>query len=306
MIEKIFAVVTRFANKHNLRNTAIGERLVPIYQRFQWFTMSRAPFVPGSVLAEAQRNSYLAENAERIERVAATLADEKSKNTYLGLTKYRQTGLKKDFPAKYYSRKKYLVRELRFGKDEVFIDCGAFNGNTIDDFIKHCGEYRAVIAFEPDLRNFQKLKKKYGENNPKITLINAGVYDKDGEVKFNTCGSDESKIISDDGPENCATAIKGEINSIQVKSIDNLNLQDKVTFIKMDVEGAELDALKGAKNTILRDKPKLAISIYHSNEDMICIAEYIHKIMPEYKLYVQQHMLFPSCGETVLYATIPA
>jgi len=91
--------------------------------------------------------------------------------------------------------------------------------------------------------------------------------------------------------------------SIEVKSIDNLNLEN-VTFIKMDIEGAELNALKGAEKTLLRDKPKLAICIYHSNEDMICIAEYIHNLVPEYKLYVKQHFLFPSAASTVLYATM--
>jgi hypothetical protein len=98
--------------------------------------------------------------------------------------------------------------------------------------------------------------------------------------------------------------VGGGVISIQVKTIDNLNLE-KVTFIKMDVEGAELNALKGAEKTILKDKPKLAICIYHSNEDMVCIAEYIHNLAPEYKLYVRQHFLFPSAAETVLYAIMP-
>jgi hypothetical protein len=78
----------------------------------------------------------------------------------------------------------------------------------------------------------------------------------------------------------------------------------------MDIEGAEFNALIGAKETILRDKPKLAICIYHSNEDMLRIAEWIHVLVPEYKLYVRHHgaknYVHPVMGpaETVLYATI--
>ena len=70
----------------------------------------------------------------------------------------------------------------------------------------------------------------------------------------------------------------------------------------MDIEGAELPALQGAKNTIQKNKPKLAISIYHSNEDMLRLAEYIHGIVPEYKLYVRAHTM--GIAETILYAVI--
>jgi len=90
--------------------------------------------------------------------------------------------------------------------------------------------------------------------------------------------------------------------SIDTTSIDALDLKEKVTLIKMDIEGAELEGLKGAKNTILRDKPKLAICIYHSDNDMIRIPEYIHSIVPEYKLFVKHHSILSY--ETVLYACI--
>ena len=88
---------------------------------------------------------------------------------------------------------------------------------------------------------------------------------------------------------------------ISVKSIDNLNV-DNVSFIKMDIEGSELNALKGAEKTILRDKPKLAICIYHSNDDMLCIAEYIHALVPDYTFYVRQYGQYPHTHDTVLYA----
>jgi hypothetical protein len=127
-------------------------------------------------------------------------------------------------------------------------------------------------------------------------LITAGVYSKDGVLYFSGEGTNGkvSEISREAGGE----------KSIGVRSIDGLNLQEKITFIKMDIEGAEIDALIGAKETILRWKPKLAISIYHSNEDMVRIAEYIHEIMPEYKLYVRHCNKYPFAHETVLYATV--
>lgn len=102
--------------------------------------------------------------------------------------------------------------------------------------------------------------------------------------------SDGASHISDEGD-----------SSIEVMSIDEaINGKEKVTLIKMDVEGAELESLKGAKNTILKDKPKLAICIYHKAQDMIDLPVYIKSLVPEYKLYIRHHS--NGEGETVLYA----
>jgi FkbM family methyltransferase len=169
--------------------------------------------------------------------------------------------------------------------------------DTINYFIKHCPKYQQIIAFEPNIYLYEKAVNKYHENK-KITFYNSGCYDYDGEIVF-TIDNDKlekSRIVTANSQHPTAnTSI-----TISVKAIDNLNLE-KVTFIKMDIEGAELKALQGAKQTILKDKPKLAICIYHSDEDMIGIAEFIHEIVPEYKLYVRQYGYY---SETVLYAIL--
>lgn len=87
---------------------------------------------------------------------------------------------------------------------------------------------------------------------------------------------------------------------ISVVSIDGCDECSEATFIKMDLEGAEQKALKGAEETIKRNKPKLAICIYHSDEDMIEIIDYLHNLVPEYKLYVRHHST--AAIETVVYA----
>lgn len=89
---------------------------------------------------------------------------------------------------------------------------------------------------------------------------------------------------------------------IDVDSIDNVCSGDKVTFIKMDIEGSELEALRGAVNVIKRDKPRLAICIYHKPEDMYEIPFWIKETVPEYKLYIRHHT--DGILETVLYATL--
>ena len=241
---------------------------------------------------------FFTQNAERVCTVANMLADEKSRNTYLGMVKFRQTRKKRDFPIlAVESSPQYFIDKLKLNNKEIFVDCGAYDGDTIDDFLKHCPDYKHIIALEPSPVTFEKLKEKHG-TNPKITLLNSGVSDKEGEVLFSTAHHHATahsviKMANLTGINNLST--------IKVRTIDNLDLE-YISFIKMDIEGSEYDALIGAKKTILRDRPKLAICIYHTNEDMIRIAEYIHGLVPEYKLYVRQHDIYPNIDETVLYA----
>jgi FkbM family methyltransferase len=326
MIEKFFGAVTRFGKKHKFQNNIILKSLIPVYHWIQRLVTSDVNAASGeNTLGSALTNDFLAKNPERIEAVAKLLADEKSKATYLAMVKFRQTGKKRDFPLKLYEKVQYFIKELPLGDGEVFVDCGAFTGDTVDQFIKRCPGYGRIVAFEPDPESFGKLKKKHG-GNEKITLINAGAYEKEGEITFDAQGNGYSKFVGSAVSGNIDNAVVGAdgnrpvsgnidnvvgnrpiptsgITTIHVQSIDNLQLE-KVSFIKMDVEGAEMDALRGARKTIVRDKPKLAICIYHSNEDMVRVAEYIHELVPEYKLYVRQHFLFPSAAETVVYAVM--
>lgn len=112
----------------------------------------------------------------------------------------------------------------------------------------------------------------------------------------------ENKTISFDASSGGRSHISesGEA-SIEVLVIDDaIAFYEKITFIKMDVEGAELESLKGARYIIQRFKPKLAICIYHRDEDMYEIPLYIKELVPEYKLYVRHHA--NGASETVLYA----
>ena len=134
--------------------------------------------------------------------------------------------------------------------------------------------------------------QKRGKNK-KVTAIRAGVYKETTTLNFNAEGGKGSSISSTDE----------HTISIPVRAIDDTPECQNATFIKMDVEGAELDALKGAKATILRNKPKLAICIYHYHRDFVEIPKWIHSLVPEYKLYVRHHAF--SVNETVLYAILP-
>ena len=129
------------------------------------------------------------------------------------------------------------------------------------------------------------------ESNKIVSLYNKGVSNINSTLYLYTEKLGESRLVPNkvDGAE-----------QLEVVSIDSVEECKNATFIKMDIEGAELDALEGAKQTILRNRPKLAICIYHSNEDMLRIIEYVHNMVPDYSLYVRHHSR--AYNETVLYA----
>ena len=131
-------------------------------------------------------------------------------------------------------------------------------------------------------------KNHYDEN---IIVYNAGLYDKTAQIGFSANKGGSSTVEIENS------------NKIQTYKFDELELPDhKITFVKMDIEGSELKALKGMKETIKKYKPKLAICVYHKPEDIIEIPLYLHKIVPEYAFYLRHHS--KGDGETVLYAVI--
>ncbi|MCL1967746.1 MAG: FkbM family methyltransferase [Fibromonadales bacterium] len=272
-----------------LKGTFIWRIIHPIWSH------SRAWAYNKSYSREAR--VFFQQNAERVKRITDFFYDEESRNTFDRMINFRQTS-KKNYHISHGCQTQYFINDFfAYGKNEVFIDCGALDGDTVENFLRLPNmEYEQIIAFEPSAENFKIMEEKF--NNKKIILINAGVYSKDCELYF---------LEYRDGSRVSETPIgaKEEIKvKVKVKAIDNLQISKKVTFIKMDIEGAEIEALKGAKNTILRDKPRLAISIYHSDEDMLRIAEWVHATVPEYKLYCRHHSTYPSFCETILYAQV--
>ena len=178
-------------------------------------------------------------------------------------------------------------------KNEIFIDCGAFDGSTVKDFVEYCeGKYDKIYSFEPIPSQYQNALNNIKKwNIQKVELIQKGVWS--GEAVFNFSENEAGSAISSQGTV-----------PVEVAAIDSIIPENEnVTFIKMDIEGAEFEALKGAVNTIRRCKPKLAVCIYHKPSDIIEIPALILSIYPEYEFYIRHHYI--NAWETVLYALPP-
>lgn len=183
----------------------------------------------------------------------------------------------------------YFPDFLYLSDKEVLVDCGAYIGDTINVFLSKTNKkHNKIFAFEPFSSSAEKCRKVLVDGD---VLIEKGVWNE----KTSLC------IAS---PQNhdaaCAIAKCGDMQ-IELDSIDNVLGKEKATFIKMDIEGSELKALMGAENQIRKNKPKLAVCVYHREEDLITIPQYILSLNPNYKLYLR-HYGGNSCTELVLYA----
>ena len=264
---------------------------------FNFTTASRANEIFAYLISE--NTKYFKENAGSVNNVIKHLADEKSKQIYKQMVRYRCSLLKKDHP-KFSMYNQYFPKDIiKLSDKEVFIDCGAYTGDTVNKFIKFTkNKYKKIVAFEPDLENVKKLR----ENKfPRCEVIQAAVWDKEGEAEFchDNIDAFSAKLSTTKSP---SSHLSNDFSKYKVnlKVIDNIPACKDATFIKMDIEGAELPALKGAINIIKANKPKLAICIYHSNEDMLQIIEWVLSLNLGYKIYVRSH--FGGYEETVMYA----
>lgn len=232
---------------------------------------------------------FFTENSKRIYTVCGFLQDNVSRETFKAAVRFRQSYARKDAPG--FVKQQYFPDDVvGLSNNEVFIDCGAFNGDTAKKFIEKCGgEFKKIVCFEPDSANFAALERNFANNN-RVETIRAGVWNVNTTLKFND-GKGAGSALSN---------VEDDAVSVNVMAIDGVECCQDATFIKMDVEGAEMNALKGAVKVIVRNRPKLAISIYHSNEELLAIPEYLHSSLVDYSFYVRHHSL--NWQDTVLYA----
>jgi len=177
---------------------------------------------------------------------------------------------------------------FEFADNEVYVDGGSYDGDTIRSFVERVhGRFADVYAFEPDPVTFAKLKANF-RNEPRVHPIHAGLYSHGGSLRFR-----------DDASRGAIFAADGEIE-MPVTTIDEVLGDRRLTYVKMNIEGAEIDALRGARDAIRNWRPKLAISVYHRAGDLWRIPQLVLELNPDYDLYLRQHD--GGIIETVLYA----
>ena len=226
------------------------------------------------------------ENFARYNRIYELLNDVESKIIFEKIIQFRLTSNLTCLSGfKYLPEKQYFDPCVKFNDDEIFLDVGCFDGYTTQEFIKHCPSFKKVFIFEPDQNNLNIVRKNLTSFENRITYIEKGLSDTFKTLSFSSNGS-SSKITED-----------GDV-SINVCALDSLNI-DGATYIKMDIEGGEYEALVGCRETIIKYRPKLAISVYHKINDFWEIPDLVLSFVDEYDLYLRHYT--EGVIETVMY-----
>jgi len=175
---------------------------------------------------------------------------------------------------------------------ECYVDIGAFVGDSILDFMNACPNYCTIRAYEPDPVNYERLKGlRDNQSIRNLSLSSAAVGDHNGRVSFRINGNMGSHVVNNDNSKNDVAMVR----------LDD-DIKGPVTFIKMDIEGGECSALKGAEELIKINKPKLAVCLYHRPFDIFDIPFYLRRLVNRYHFCIRQHKR--AFSDLVLYASV--
>jgi FkbM family methyltransferase len=224
-------------------------------------------------------------NLDRWQRIYDLLIDELSKRTLIDLLKYRLTGDPQHMMGYSVRLKDQYMEPFMDYHHETFVDIGGFDGDTTEEFCRRYPSYNRVYFFEPSAVNFSKARDRLSDFE-RISFHNLGLSDKNESLFFNPDAGSASSVV-------CEGA-----NKIDVVRLDDY-LTDEVTTIKMDIEGWELNALRGSSQHIIKSKPKAAIAVYHRAADFYEIPEFMLSLNPNYKLLLRHYT--EGWSESVMY-----
>lgn len=222
---------------------------------------------------------FIEENEDKFDFVYNHLADEESKRVFIDILNFKVSGKIGYLLNSFVDKQSVYHDILKLSDSEDILDLGAYDGDTIREFMQATnGRYSSITALEPDSKNFKKLIKNT-EGMENLTCLNMGAWNEKDTLIFSTKAGRNSKLSADGV-------------GVEVTDIDSLELSP--SFIKMDIEGSELKALDGMKQTIKRYKPKLYVCAYHRNEDLFALPFKILELDEGYKIYFRHSQYIPA------------
>lgn len=241
-----------------------------------------------------EKRDVVWDNLESIEKVYNFLEDELSRKIFLALVtrllvnyQFHYDYMVEDFP-------QYYPKDFNFSNEEIYLDAGVCDGQNIFEFIEATkGKYQHIYAFEADSTNYQHSLKNL-EGVEKLSLFHTALHSKREDLFF----------LSSESTGKRGNAHVFPNGDIKVEGVPGDELEKVPTYIKMDIEGSEKDALIGLKESIRKCSPKLAICIYHFQKDFWEVPLLMKKLNPNYSLKIRNHEHLYTLLETVCYAYV--
>jgi FkbM family methyltransferase len=226
------------------------------------------------------------------------LSDERSRREFCAQIRWRCLLDYGCLPVADDPREMYFPADLfRPLPEEVFVDCGAFDGDSIRTFLSVSGgQFRKIYAWEADAANYSALsgyRSGLGEEiAARLEILPFAVGSRNGTVRFCADGFVGSRV-----------ADSGETQEVECRTLDSVLAEAAPTLIKMDIEGSEPDALKGAVRTMAERRPVMAVCAYHKCEHLWEIPQLLKSANPDYRIFLRRYA--EDCWETVYYAVPP-
>lgn len=235
--------------------------------------------------------AFTAAHDSELLAAADVWADKFSRQVYENYLAYLWTG-KPQYLWAAESPRDAAWRLLNLQENEVYLDLGAYDGDTVRDFLRLTdGRYQEIWALEPDPKNYCKLVINCG-NLRAFHALPLAIWSQDGSLPFAGRAGRNSAIKAD---------AEGKTAAVSLDGLWRGDMTAPPTMIKFDVEGAEEQALLGAAKLLAAIKPKLALAAYHRTEDIYRLPLLLMQLNPAYRLYLRHHPYIPG-WETNIYA----
>ena len=230
--------------------------------------------------------AFASAHRDEIAAAYALLSDERSREVYSSLLSYKLSGELSPLLAS--SEPDYdpfaLLRTDRF---KLALDGGAYDGDTARTLLDRAPGLREIVCVEPDERNYRRLLAyRDRESRATITPLRVALSDAPGAASLFASGNRNSTLFR--------ASHEARRETVERKTVDELLDGRAVNFIKLDVEGAEAEALRGARTTLARFRPALLVSAYHRSEDLFSLPLLVSRLCPDYRFYLRRRRSLPA------------
>lgn len=288
-VERYDALQKRLGAKDLLVVIAFASERPEVLARFAQLDEEQqvvAPHLPLFDEPETVSAEWLAKYETELQFVYDKLADEQSRRVFAAALNYKLSGKLHYLFECTTQREEDLRTLVKPGADEVYLDLGAYNGDTVEEFGRLTNwRWQQVLAVEPDRRNCRKLRlmaEQLAQQGLTVEVYESGIWSETGELSFSDSGGRQSTFVG------------AQKKTVAVTTIDEIAAGRQVSYIKLDVEGAEKQALAGGSRTLADCQPKLFLAAYHYDADIFRLPMLLWELVPEYKIYLRKHPYVPA------------